>query len=106
MLLDVARFRYMVPLSFQIYFQFHFPYLFPITLRSTQIFPFRGSTLILWLQVTWADLGIYEMMSFYLTFPGLENALEAHPKIRALVQKIGEVDKIKAWVEKRPKTDE
>jgi glutathione S-transferase len=53
--------------------------------------------------VTWADLVLFN--GFCELKRHMPHVFEAHPKVSQFVDKIANEPKIKAWMEKRPKTD-
>jgi len=55
-------------------------------------------------EVTWADLWVGEMLA-RLSEPGwIPTLLDSYPHLKALVDKVHALPKIKAWVAKRPTT--
>ena len=61
----------------------------------------RGGEYFVGNSLSWADTHVF----MYLTeFPGVLEKLEKFPKLAGLMERVGSVPNIKAWVESRPKT--
>ena len=57
-----------------------------------------------WLQITWADIEVANFFATPLEHHG-EEYFGDNKKLLALVKRVMDCPNIKAWVEKRPKTD-
>lgn len=55
-------------------------------------------------KLTWADLTFVAILD-YINFMAKFDITEKHENLQALVKKVLELPKIKAWVEKRPKSE-
>ncbi len=53
--------------------------------------------------MSWADIAFYRTME-WPDMMGIKVDLAKYPKLHALYKKVGSNPKIKAWEEKRPKT--
>jgi len=54
--------------------------------------------------LTWADLAFYHFIG-WTAMAGAENPLAKFPKLHALYERVGNVPKVKHWIETRPKTE-
>ena len=61
----------------------------------------RGGQFFVGNNLTWADLHVY----MYASESVDKAVLAKFPKLANLVERVGNVPNIKAWVESRPKTD-
>ena len=57
------------------------------------------------LKVTYADFALAVLLDGVLPCVGLGATVDKFPKVRALQQAVENLPNIKAWIEKRPKTD-
>jgi Glutathione S-transferase, C-terminal domain len=56
------------------------------------------------LQLTWADLAFIVLVD-NLRIVAAGDVLEKQPKLHALGQRVANLPKIAAWIDKRPKTE-
>lgn len=58
---------------------------------------------VAWFQITWADIYLFEV--FYGLKHTSPHLIEKHPKLGEFINKVANEPKIRAWLEKRPKTE-
>jgi len=54
--------------------------------------------------VSMADLAVYNICSALTNIPGRANVLDATPRVKALVERVGARPAIQAWIKRRPVT--
>ena len=57
-------------------------------------------------QLTWADVTVFNHLTGYVNMAGIEASdfIDAYPKLKALVERVGKNPGIAAWIAKRPDT--
>jgi len=75
----------------------------PMMCRFDTILKENGTGYLVGNQLTWADIAVYDAVT-YLT-RHTPDLVTPYAKLSELVKKAGECPKIKAYVDKRPKTD-